>query len=186
MSFLKEKNHPGLPIADSLTFRCGFCHRHVVFAQAEQQKTKKTGHICCPPENDSPRNLHNDKASDLPGAMGTTCRESKEMMSVTTCWRHDHPDGIVSCSFSQEGQTMPDSCSLKYRLFQPSRKGGKMALTTNLVSNLEQPWCSSTYWPACNMQVVKIILFFFGGGGFKTHLPQRTPANRHQNPVATP
>ena len=31
---------------------------------------------------------------------------------------------------------MPDSCSLKYRLFQPSRKGGKMALTTNLVSNL--------------------------------------------------
>lgn len=29
-------------IADSLTFRCGFCHRHVVFAQAEQQNTKKT------------------------------------------------------------------------------------------------------------------------------------------------
>ena len=122
------------------------------------KKPKKTGHICCPPENDSPRNLHNDKASDLPGAMGTTCRESKEMMSVTTCWRHDHPDGIVSCSFSQEGQTMPDSCSLKYRLFQPSRKGGKMALTTNLVSNLEQPWCSSTYWPACNNFVFFLVV----------------------------
>ena len=27
---------------------------------------KKQGHICCPPENDSPRNLHNGKALDLP------------------------------------------------------------------------------------------------------------------------
>ena len=53
-------------IADSLTFRCGFCHRHVVFAQAEQQKTKKQRHICCPPENDSQRNLDNGKALDLP------------------------------------------------------------------------------------------------------------------------
>ena len=52
-------------IADSLTFRCGFCHRHVVFAQAEQQTTKTHGHICCPPENDSQRNLHNGKALDL-------------------------------------------------------------------------------------------------------------------------
>ena len=53
-------------IANSLTFRCGFCHRHVVFAQAEQQNTKKQGHICCPPENDNQRNLHNGKALDLP------------------------------------------------------------------------------------------------------------------------
>lgn len=40
-----------------------------------------------------------------------------------------------------------------------------------VVQALKQLWCSSTYWPACNMQVVKITLFFFGGGGGSKHAP---------------
>ena len=58
-----------------------------------------------------------------------------------------------------------------------------------VVQALKQLWCSSTYWPACNMQVVKITLFFLVGGLFffqNMHLPQCTLANRHQDPVATP
>ena len=40
-------------VADSLTFRCGLCHQHVVFAQAEKQKTKQTRTFLLPRKRQS-------------------------------------------------------------------------------------------------------------------------------------
>ena len=193
-------------IADSLTFRCGFCHRHVVFAQAEQQKTKNRG-IFAAHQKTTVKEIYTM-------ARPWTCVFFCENVLLSFHFRQTSrarfialkvallqypkifaPNSTTVTSFHTYNPSCSSSSSRHASPCSVQQRPQHQKEPDNLVVQaLKRPWCSSTYWhwPACNMQVVKITLCFFfwvGGRGFffqNMHRPQCTPANRHQNPVATP